>query len=106
MIGKGRVIESDLFDIAKRVKEIDDGYFIVRDYRTGKFQLHHRGQRGSSLALILPFDRLDCRTLTYVRRTRAERKRQLLEEMERDNERLLKRAAYDTANKILSEADL
>lgn len=103
MIGKGRIIVEDLFDIAARIKEIDAGYFIVRDYRSGKFQVHHNDQRGNTLTLVLPYDRLDCRTLNLVRRTRSERKKQLLEEMERENERLLKRMTLQSQQKIKSE---
>lgn len=106
MIGKGRIISRDLFDIADRIKEIDSGYFIVRDYISGKFQVHHGNQKGGTLALVLPFDRLDCRTLTLVRRTRAERKRQLIEEMERDNERLLAEELKKSAEKIRKGIDL
>lgn len=100
MIGKGRVIVGDLFDIADRLKEIDDGYFIVRDYKSGKFQVHHREQRGSTLALTLPYDRLDFRTISLVRRTRAERKQKLLDEIEEYNKKLSKQILDDNKNKI------
>ncbi len=100
MIGKGRIITHDLYDIADRIKEIDEDYFIVRDYRTGKFQIHNSRQKGGTLALVLPFDRLDYRTIVSVRRTRAERKNKLLEEMERDNRKLLERQLSDATEKI------
>lgn len=106
MIGKGRIITADLFDIARRLKEIDSGYFIVRDYKSGKFQVHHNEQKGGTLALVLPFDRLDFRTLTLVRRTRAERKAQLIEEMERDNEKLLANSFEKSLKKIQMESNL
>jgi hypothetical protein len=95
MIGKLRVIESDVYDICSRIREIDPAYFIVRNYRRKRFELHAHGQRGGTLALVLPYDRLDARVLVLARRTRAERKEQLLAEAKRDNERLERRGVAD-----------
>lgn len=103
MIGKGRIIEADLFDISGRLKQIDCDYFIFFDYRSRKFQLHNRSQSGNTLTLVLPFDRLDQRTLSFVRQTRSERKKQLLEEIEKHNMKLLRRTQNDLKNKIATE---
>ena len=32
-------IESDVFDIVDRIKEIDDGYFIIYDTQKNKFEI-------------------------------------------------------------------
>ena len=82
-------IERDVFDIADRIKEIDPGYFVMLNLRTGKFEVHHDGRgrqgRGGSLCLTLPFGRLDARAVTEVYRTRLERRERLLREMEEFN---------------------
>ena len=88
MIGTYEIITADLFDISARVKEIDSCYFVVRNYKTGKFELHAAGQKGSTLALKLPFERLDARTVDLARKTRRERMDKLLAEMERENGKL------------------
>jgi len=88
MLGKGCFIENDLFSVADRLREIDPDYFLFYRYRTGKFEVHSRAQRGSSLAVTLPFERLDCRAVEYVLKTRVENAAALLSEMERHNERL------------------
>ena len=88
MIGTHEVITADLFDIAARVKEIDSCYFVARNYKTGKFELHAEGQKGSTLALKLPYNRLDMRTLDLARKTRRERVDALLKEMEQANAKI------------------
>ena len=83
---RGKVlITDDTFDISTRIKQIDAGYFVMYNFKTQRFEVHHDGQ---GLCLVLPFDRLDARAVAEVRRTRAERRRQLLEEMDRHNSKL------------------
>lgn len=83
MIGEGYTVNSDLYDISGRIKAIDADYFIFRRYHPPRYEVHHKGQRGSSLALVLPFDRLDARTLDRVLRTRREKAAALLLEAEK-----------------------
>ena len=106
MIGKGRVIESDLYDIAKRLKEIDPSYFVFYRYKSKRYEVHSNEQRGNSLCFVVPYDKLDGRVLSYALRTRRERAEEFLQEMERQN--ALKRAeeirkARLTAEKMLEE---
>ena len=101
MRGQGRIIEWDLYDIAYRLKEIDDGYFVFYSYKTKKFEIHNKKQRGSTLALILPYDRLDTRALSFVKSTRRERASELIAEMEKQNE-LARRQALDKTVKKAS----
>ncbi len=84
----GRVIEDDLLGIARRLKSIDDGYFVFLNYKTGNFEVHDRNSAPNTLQLVLPYDRLDERTVTRVRMTRAERAKELFEQAERENARL------------------
>lgn len=83
----GRVIDDDLFGVARRLRSIDDGYFVFLNYKTGKFEIHNRRQRPNTLCLVLPFDRLDERTVNRVLYTRAENVKRIVAEMERDNAR-------------------
>lgn len=83
----GRIIEDDLFGICARLKSIDGGYYVFLDYKTGRFELHH-GVGAHSLCLVLPFDRLDERTVRHVLYTRAERVKELVAAMERENAKL------------------
>ena len=94
------VIENDLFGIAARLREIDDGYFVVYDKVKHCFEVHNRLQRGDTFALRVPYPSLDARTVTLVRRTRAERAAELLKETERENERLSRRIQSETLDKL------
>lgn len=93
------LIKSDLFNISKRIKQIDRKYFIVFNKKTKKFEVHYH-RNHSTLELVLPFDRLDKRTLDFVLKTKMENKRKLIEEMEKNNQKL-----EDEKNKnLLDEA--
>ena len=108
MIGLGYEVMCDLYDIADRIKAIDPDYFVFYSYVRHRYEIHVRGQRGGTLALVVPYDRLDERTVRLVRRTRRERADEYLKEIERENARLerlkrereVKRAAKDAERLI------
>jgi len=89
MIGTYKIIKTDVFDIASRIKEIDASYFVAFNYKTKKFEVHSNdNKRGASLCLTLPYNRLDNRTLIHARRTRAERVKELIKEIEENNKKI------------------
>lgn len=104
MIGLGYEVTGDLFGVADRLKEIDKDYFIFFSYRRHRFEVHNRAQKGSTLCLVLPFDRLDERTVRLVRKTRVENAARLLEETERENEKTRKKSLADAARKAENAA--
>ena len=85
----GRVIDDDMFGVCRRLKTIDDGYFVFRNYKTGKFEVHNSHDT-PTLCLVLPYDTLDERTVRHVLRTRKERIDAVLEQIERENRKLEK----------------
>ena len=87
-------IESDCFDIVKRIKEIDKDSFVVRNLERNVFELHSLGQGQSSYCLTLP-DVLDERALDLVLKTRVQNFDELIAEMERENAQLEKRQAKE-----------
>ncbi len=106
-IGRGYVVKGDLYDIAARIKEIDPDYFIFYSYIRRRYEVHSKTQKGNTLAIVVPFDRLDGRTLTLVRKTRVERFDAIMEEQKRENARLdalRVRAAAERAAAALDEA--
>ena len=100
----GRVIDDDLFGVAGRLKSIDDGYFVFLNYKTGKFEVHNRHDT-RTLCLVLPYDRLDERTVRHVLYTRAERAREIVERMERENARLEAERRKQAIDKALSNTE-
>lgn len=96
-------LTGDLHDICGRLKEIDAGYYVMFDGKQKRFEVHHKGQKGNTLCVTLPYDRLDARAVTYVRQTRAERLRQVIAEMDRENERAEREAKDKAVRKISKE---
>ena len=80
-------IESDCLDIIKRIKAIDEDYFVVFNLDKKKFELHNKSQGGNTYCLTFPFDTLDERAVTLVLKTRVQNSDALFEEMQRENEK-------------------
>lgn len=95
----GRVIRDDMFGICRRLKSIDDGYFVFLNYKTGKFEVHN-AKDTRTLCLVLPYDTLDERTVRHVLYTRAERVKEIVARMERENARLEREQAKKAASFI------
>lgn len=79
------VFDSGVHDIPNRLKEIDVDFFVVRNHRTRAWEVHHKGQLGNSLALNLPFDELDYRTVVYTKRNLIENAKERFAEIDRAN---------------------
>ena len=78
-------ILNDVYNIAKRIKDIDRDYYVVYDTSKNKFEIHNLGQRGSSYCLTLPYDELDERALKCVLKTQSVNVEEILNEIENDN---------------------
>lgn len=76
-------ITDDVFDIASRLREIDERYVVFYNPRKKRYELHLEEYGRTSFTLVLPF--LDARAVEHCRKTRVERQRQLAEEIEREN---------------------
>lgn len=93
-------VETNVYCIPERLKEIDPDYFVVFNTDTQKFEVHHMGQIGSTLALNIPYDELDARTIELVYKTRVENAKEIFDEIDRHNEKLEKQR-YE---KLMDEA--
>lgn len=88
-------ITQDLFDIATRIKELDERYEIYYDTDSKKYYIYAFGIR----QLTLPYDKLDVRTLDYVYETRVENTEKILREIDEYN----KRSERDSVKKAQNE---
>ncbi len=79
-------IESDVFDIGARLKEIDGGYYPVYNLTKNRYEIHHSGKK-NTLQVVLPYDGLDARAIQKVRETRIEYADVKLREIDRENEK-------------------
>lgn len=55
--------------------------------------------------MALPFDKLDCRTLEYARKTRIENIEKMLREIEANNEKIQKEKEREMVNSLLSQME-
>lgn len=77
------VIESNVFHIPERLREIDPSYFVVYNHSISQFEVHHSGQ-DETYCLSIPYPELDVRTLHRVRETRVERAEIIWEQIKKD----------------------
>ena len=78
-------IAHDVYNISKRIKDIDRNYYIVFNTSKQKFEVHSSQQIGSSYCLTLPFNCLDERSLKHVLKTQSVNIDEILENIENDN---------------------
>lgn len=77
-------IENDLFDIANRLKEVDERYELFYNGRKHRFEIYAQGV----LQIAVPFDCLDERTVILARETRLENAERLIRQIEAENAKL------------------
>lgn len=87
MINRRIMIENDLFDIANRLKAIDDGYYVLYDRLLKRYEIHNDKSR-DSLQLILPYSSLDARTVRHVAATQVVDPSRFINEIDEYNNRL------------------
>ena len=93
-------IENDIFFLAERLREIDPDYFIALNTKTKNFEVHNSSQPINTFCLLVPKNKLDPSLVEYVRKTRANRQKKLLAEIETANQKMQKQ----NEQKIICEA--
>jgi len=81
------IIKNDLFNIARRLKQLNRGYFINFNEKNKIFELHNAFLK-PTLQLRLPYDRLDSRTIDRVRKSEVVNLNAYLDKIEEDNKKL------------------
>ena len=94
------VIENDNLYILERLKEIDESYFIVYNTLTSKFEVHSSGQIGGTYCFTIPYSTLDERTIDFAKKTRVERRDEIIKEIDRVNEKREKEVYKEAINHI------
>lgn len=107
------LITDDLYGISKRIKDIESGYFIVRNRKSGKYEVHSLFNNGTNTyCFTVPYDELDSRTLDYCLETSIaihgdeiykrieENNAKVDAKKERDYQKSLNEAGLETAEKV------
>ena len=95
-------IEHDLFDIASRLKEVDERYELYFNKSLGRYEIFANGV----LQIAVPFDRLDARTVEFARKTRLENLQKLIENIDRENALLDEMKRKQTIEDCLKKAEV
>lgn len=94
--GRNRIpVVTHALDIPERLKELDEGYFVMLNTVTQRFEIWHRGDGEGALECVLPYDALDERAVRHAREHRTERLEQLVGEIEAHNLRIEEKAKRD-----------
>lgn len=93
-------IESDVFDIVDRIKDIDDGYFIVFDDIKNKFEIHNTNQ-SNTYCFTSKNDAIDERIINEVLMSLVSNIDTLMEEIDRINIKI----EQNLYNKIKDDGD-
>lgn len=86
-------VYNDLFDVSSRIKSIDDDYQIYFNRGNCRYELHNLRCKPTKQADI-PWKTLDCRVLSWARKTRVENLEMLVKEMNEHNQRLERENGY------------
>ena len=99
--GRDRIpVVTHVMDIPERIRELNEGYFVMFNKQTQKFEVWHGDGREGVLECVLPYDALDERAVRHIRQHRMERMEQLIREIEEHTARL----EADAQKKWLDEA--
>ena len=77
-------IENDVFEITKRIKEIDDGYYIVFDTKKQVYELHN-SEQDNSYCLTVPYANLDVRLIDLLLYTNIKNIDNILNDIDNNN---------------------
>ena len=79
----------DVFQVERRLKEIDAGYEVFYNKKAKRFEVYITKNGKCSLAVVSPYSELDVRLVNFVRKTRVERAEKIFAEIEAENEKIV-----------------
>lgn len=86
-------LESNIYDIPKRLEEIDSDLFVCLNKITQRFEVHSLANRGTTYCFSVPYDELDVRTIEVFRRSNLKTRsiKEIIRELDQENEERGKR---------------
>jgi len=102
---KERLVEvrSDVFDVADRIREVDERYVLFYNLDKARFEVRLRGNRSE---IAITWDGvLDARLVSKLRETHVRRRNELLREIERSEERARKQAESQARERIGEQSE-
>ena len=93
------IINEDTYDIVKRIKEIDENYYIVYDTEKQRFEMHYADLPQTFCFII--GDELDSRAIDKIYYTSTKYTDEILEKIDKNNSDL----EINTIRQFQSDAD-
>ena len=93
-------IHEDLFDIAARLRSVNENYRLYYNKICSRYEVHNISQQPSTLAFVVPYGELDARTVEYARFSRVQNAEKLFRDIETHNENLEKQQAKRSKEKL------
>lgn len=91
-------ITGDVFDITQRIKEINEGYYLVYNHKYLRYEVYYNV--GFTPTLVLTWNNtLDMRIIKKLYDTRIENLKKIINEIERNNEYIQNRAIEKAIDK-------
>lgn len=78
-------ITNDLFDVAARLRTVNDGYRVYYNTEKARYEVRDEARRPNTLAFIVPYDELDCRTVEYAQYSQVANADRIFADVERSN---------------------
>lgn len=79
-------INCDVFNIVDRLKQIDEGYYVIFNTNIKKFEIHNSNTK-NSYCLTIPYRQLDKRTLELVEKTHIKNYNNIIKNIDENNSR-------------------
>ena len=81
-------LENNIYDIPKRLEEIDSDLFVCLNKITQRFEVHSLANRGTTYCFSVPYDELDVRTIEVFRRSNLKTRsiKEIIRELDQENE--------------------
>lgn len=88
------VLNSDVYNICKRVKKFDSSYYVVYDLKTEKYLIYTDvlvnnfeviGNRKLSYVCTIPYAQLDIRTIKHLYATQVENLQEIIKQIDEQN---------------------
>lgn len=79
-------ITDDVFDVARRIKDVNEEYELFYDNKQRRFAVYVRNK----LEITLPYDSLDKRSVDYVLKTQIKNIERIQYEIDEHNRRLMR----------------
>lgn len=78
-------IYDDLYGIVKKIKQINSNYRVFRNVLKHKFEIYYQNGINLDLELVVPYSRLDYRTINFLNQTKVENADKIFKEIESHN---------------------